>query len=109
MLDYMVNDLKHSLETVWQWFLMSKTSHRFERGDCSVLSGMSGVELARMVLQESGQSTPVTVARNTGRAGLSPTINGTQGCISMKSNAQFISAIFVSCIHLIMKWISASL
>ena len=79
MLDYMVNDLKHSLETVWQWFLMSKTSHRFERGDCSVLSGMSGVELARM------------------------------GCISMKSNAQFISAIFVSCIHLIMKWISASL
>ena len=45
MLDYMVNDLKHSLETVWQWFLMSKTSHRFERGDCSVLSGMSGVEL----------------------------------------------------------------
>ena len=36
MLDYMVNDLKHSLETVWQWFLMSKTSHRFERGDCSV-------------------------------------------------------------------------
>lgn len=26
MLDYMVNDLKHSLETVWQWFLMSKTS-----------------------------------------------------------------------------------
>ena len=34
MLDYMVNDLKHSLETVWQWFLMSKTSHRFERGDC---------------------------------------------------------------------------
>ena len=58
MLDYMVNDLKHSLETVWQWFLMSKTSHRFERGDCSVLSGMSGVELARMVLQESGQSIP---------------------------------------------------
>ena len=58
MLDYMVNDLKHSLETVWQWFLMSKTSQRFERGDCSVLSGMSGVELARMVLQESGQSIP---------------------------------------------------
>lgn len=58
MLDYMVNDLKHSLETVWQWFLMSRTSHRFERGDCSVLSGMSGVELARMVLQESGQPIP---------------------------------------------------
>ena len=29
MLDYMVNDLKHSLETLCQWFLMSKTSHRF--------------------------------------------------------------------------------
>lgn len=58
MLDYMVNDLKHSLETVWQWFLMSRTSHRFEQGDCSVLSGMSGVELARMVLQESGQPIP---------------------------------------------------
>ena len=58
MLDYMVNDLKHSLETVWQWFLMSRTSQRFEQGDCSVLSGMSGVELARMVLQESGQPIP---------------------------------------------------
>ena len=23
MLDYMVKDLKHSLETLWQWFLMS--------------------------------------------------------------------------------------
>lgn len=58
MLDYMVNDLKYPLEAVWQWFLMSRMSLRFEQGDCSVLSGMSGVELARMVLEESGQSIP---------------------------------------------------
>ena len=25
MLDYMVNDLKRPLETVWQWFCMSNT------------------------------------------------------------------------------------
>ncbi len=46
MLDYMVNDLKRPLETVWQWFCMSNTASRFERGDCSVVAGMSGVEIA---------------------------------------------------------------
>ena len=32
MLDYMVNNLKYPLETAWQWFCMSNTASRFERG-----------------------------------------------------------------------------
>ena len=58
MLDYMVNDLKRPLETVWQWFCMSNTASRFERGDCSVVAGMSGVEIAYEVLQEAGEPKP---------------------------------------------------
>ena len=52
MLDYLVNDLHHSLETAWQWFLMSEFSSRFEQGDCSVLVGMSGTELTHKVLEQ---------------------------------------------------------
>ena len=47
MLDYLVNDLHYPLETAWQWFVTSELSARFEQGDCSVLVGLSGVELAR--------------------------------------------------------------
>lgn len=58
MLDYMVNDLKYSLETAWNWFLVSDYSKRFEVGDCSVLVGRSGVELAYGVLEEVGEPAP---------------------------------------------------
>ncbi len=56
MLDYFVNDLNCQLETAWQWFLISKISIRFEQGDCSVLVGLSGVELARAVLEQAGET-----------------------------------------------------
>lgn len=59
MLDYFVNDLNCQLETAWQWFLISKISIRFEQGDCSVLVGLSGVELARTVLEQAGEAVPV--------------------------------------------------
>ena len=56
MLDYLVNDLHYPLETAWQWFLISKMAFRFEQGDCSVLVGLSGVELARAVLEQAGEA-----------------------------------------------------
>ena len=59
MLDYLVNNLHHTLETAWQWFLTSELSARFEQGDCSVLAGLSGVELARTVLEQSGEAVPM--------------------------------------------------
>lgn len=58
MLDYLVNNLNHALETAWQWFLTSELSTRFEQGDCSVLVGSSGVELARKVLEQAGEPIP---------------------------------------------------
>ena len=59
MLDYLVNDLHHPLETAWQWFLVSELSARFEQGDCTVLVGLSGVELARTVLEQAREPAPV--------------------------------------------------
>ena len=59
MLDYLVNDLHYPLETVWQWFVTSELSARFEQGDCSVLVGLSGVELARAVLEQAGEVVPM--------------------------------------------------
>ena len=83
MLDYLVNDLHYPLETAWQWFLISKMAFRFEQGDCSVLVGLSGVELARAVLEQAAKSylcrnprMPTTAARNTGQAGLLPITSG---------------------------------
>ena len=58
MLDYMVNNLKYPLETAWQWFCMSNTASRFERGDCSIVAGRSGVEIAYEVLRETGKPHP---------------------------------------------------
>ncbi len=55
MLDYLVNNLHYPLETAWQWFVTSELSARFEQGDCSVLVGLSGVELARAVLEQAGE------------------------------------------------------
>ncbi|WP_455193896.1 helix-turn-helix domain-containing protein [Eubacterium ramulus] len=63
MLDYLTNSLHVSLENAWQWFLTSKISMRFECGDCSVLSGMSGVELAFAVLQEADEPLPVSTPK----------------------------------------------
>ena len=65
MLDYLTNSLHVSLENAWHWFLTSKISMRFECGDCSVLSGMSGVELAFAVLQEAGEPFPVSMLSST--------------------------------------------
>ena len=83
MLDYLVNDLHYPLETAWQWFVTSELSARFEQGDCSVLVGLSGVELARAVLEQAGEVVPMqkprmptTAARNTGQAGLFPITSG---------------------------------
>ena len=62
MLDYMVNDLQCPLETAWNWFLTSNASRRFEIGDGSVLAGTSGVELARQVLEQTGEPVPTCEA-----------------------------------------------
>lgn len=54
LLDYMTNDLHYPLETSWKHFLDTSLSRRFEMGDCSIVAGRSGVELAWCVLEELG-------------------------------------------------------
>lgn len=58
MLDYLVMDQGHSIELAWQYFLSSDLCPRFECGDCAVLAGVSGIELAYGVLQQSGKTIP---------------------------------------------------
>ena len=58
MVDYLVNDLQYPLEQAWHFFITSEMAGRFEKGDCSVLVGMSGTELAWNVLRQAGEKLP---------------------------------------------------
>ena len=52
--DYAVVDLGIPLRSYFDCFLATRYADRFCNGDFRVLAGMSGVELARLVLQEAG-------------------------------------------------------
>ena len=56
MLDFAVHELRYDIAAFFDLFLVSSYDKRFESGDCSVIAGMSGVELAFCVLEESGSS-----------------------------------------------------
>lgn len=53
MLDYAVYDLKYDIADFFALFITSGVGARFEKGDFTVLVGMSGVELAFEVLERS--------------------------------------------------------
>lgn len=53
MLDFAVYDLKYTITEFFNLFVKSGVAERFERGDYSVIVGMSGVELAYEVLERS--------------------------------------------------------
>lgn len=54
--DYAVYDLGLKLRDYYERFLASSYAARFERGDYRVLVGMSGIELARRVMEEGGSA-----------------------------------------------------
>lgn len=54
MLDYAVYDLKYDIADFFDLFINSGVAERFESGDFAVIVGMSGVELAYEVLEQSG-------------------------------------------------------
>lgn len=53
MLDYAVYSLKYELKFFFDMFLKSSISKKFADGDASVIAGKSGVELARVVVEEN--------------------------------------------------------
>lgn len=53
MLDFAVYDLKYDISEFFNLFITSGIAARFENGDFTVLVGMSGVELAYKVLEQS--------------------------------------------------------
>lgn len=53
MLDFAVYDLKYDIADFFELFIKSGVAARFETGDFTVLVGMSGVELAYEVLEQS--------------------------------------------------------
>lgn len=52
MFDYAVNGCGINLEIFYGMFLNSDYSKRFCQGDCAVVAGLSGVELAQRVIWE---------------------------------------------------------
>ena len=54
MLDFAVYDLKYDIADFFALFIKSGVAKRFENGDFTVIVGMSGVELAYEVLDQSG-------------------------------------------------------
>lgn len=57
MFDYGVNGCGYEIKRYYQMFLTSTYVHRFERGDCAVVAGLSGVELAQRVIWENVPAT----------------------------------------------------
>lgn len=83
MLDLAVYNLKYDITDIFNLFLTSGAAWRFERGDYTLIVGMSGVELAYRFSRYLGGNrrgsrpdTPLTAVRNTGEEGLWPIING---------------------------------
>lgn len=56
MFDYGVEVCQLEIDDFYNRFLISDISSRFERGDSKVIAGMSGVEMAMYVIQESDSS-----------------------------------------------------
>lgn len=54
MLDFAVYDLKYDIAEFFDLFIKSGIAERFETGEYAVIVGMSGVELAYEVLEQSG-------------------------------------------------------
>ena len=54
MLDFAVYDLKYDIDQFFELFITSGVATKFETGDFTLLVGMSGVELAYEVLEQSG-------------------------------------------------------
>lgn len=57
MLDFAVYDLDYDIEAFFDMFLKSGLAARFEKGDYAVLVGMSGVELAYQVVEQTTGNT----------------------------------------------------
>lgn len=58
MLDFAVYDLKYDITEFFKLFISSGVAARFEKGDFTLLAGMSGVEIAYEVLEKSGINAP---------------------------------------------------
>lgn len=58
MFDFAVYDLNYDIAIFFELFIKTGISARFEIGDFTLLAGMSGVELAYEVLEQSGTELP---------------------------------------------------
>lgn len=58
MLDYGVNTLGHTLDDIWDRFVVSECSREFAWGASGVVAGLSGVELALRILEMQNSDCP---------------------------------------------------
>ena len=73
MFDYAVNGCRIDLEDYYRMFFMSSYVRRFETGHCSVVAGLSGVELAQRVILENNEEV-VSIASQTNLLALNASI-----------------------------------
>lgn len=59
MFDYAVGRCEYELEDFYQKFTNSKYVERVEHGDSRVLAGMSGIELAMMIMMDAGDQSRI--------------------------------------------------
>ncbi len=68
--DYLINDCQMAPEWVTKLFIMSGYAERFEAGDPRIIAGMSGIELARAMIEKTYQKRKLPAP--TLKAGASP-------------------------------------
>lgn len=56
MMDYAVNECGCDPDTFFDWFISTKVADKFEKGNPRYIAGMSGVEMAEVVLERVGVS-----------------------------------------------------
>lgn len=65
MFDYAINDLEYNIDWFAELFIKSGYAKQFERGNPSVISGMSGIELAKRIIEYAYHETPNIPATQT--------------------------------------------
>lgn len=56
MMDYAVNECGYDPDEFFDWFITTKVAAKFENGNPRFIAGMSGIEMANVVLEKVGVS-----------------------------------------------------
>ena len=106
MIDYAVNDCGIDADWFASLFVTTGYAQKFETGNPSVISGMSGVELARAIMKTfRSRNTGREHLPNIGQDGLSQSINGAKDEDLRTYSREYRYHTSFRCTMCIMRWI----